>query len=143
LKYWLSLALLLLLFGAASADTLSVAVNKAPIYNKPISPGYVVLEVPLYYPLLVVKEQGDFYRVKDYRGRSGWIRKEHLNDNETIVIRGNQVNIRNGPGLDHPIVLKGHAGVALRVIGEKEDWLEVQHESGLKGWIAESLTWGR
>ena len=52
------------------------------------------------------------------------------------------VNLRKGPGLDHEIICKAEKGVAFKVIKKQEDWLEVLHESGKRGWIYKKLVWG-
>jgi len=141
----LSAGLFLVLFSMSClAATVTVETHTANIRNLPPSrPGsFTVLEVPKYYPLSVQKSEGNYCKVSDFRSHEGWIKKSLVGPAPGVVVKVNSANVRKGPGEDYPIVFRALEGVAFKVLGEKGDWVEVQHESGKKGWIFKSLTWG-
>lgn len=126
------------------AGMISVAKPSAEILGVPFSEeSYVIQRVPLNYPLLFSGEtRNNFLRVQDFRGQSGWIHQSAVSDVATVVVTGNVVNIRRGPGVNHPLVFKAEKGVAFSLIRQQGKWLEISHESGRTGWIYQELTWG-
>jgi len=144
MRYFLGIALTLLLCATADAEIMSVIVNKANIRSAPsLESSYVVLEAPLYYPLLVQGEKKGFYEVRDYEGKTGWIHKSLIDRTKGVVVEVDRVNVRKGPGKHFPIVFHAYRGVTFKVLSERNPWLEVLHESGQRGWVYKSLTWGQ
>ncbi|SHJ40103.1 N-acetylmuramoyl-L-alanine amidase [Desulfofundulus thermosubterraneus] len=52
-----------------------------------------------------------------------------------VVVQGNGVNIRSGPGLQHAVVTQVNRGDRLAVLGKVPDWYQVQLPGGGTGWI--------
>ncbi|MDQ0285459.1 N-acetylmuramoyl-L-alanine amidase [Desulfofundulus luciae] len=52
-----------------------------------------------------------------------------------VVVQGNGVNVRSGPGLEHPVVTRVNRGERLAVLGKVPDWYQVQLPGGGTGWI--------
>ena len=127
----------------ASAEILSVKNNSVEISDS--SNPYiaqVVLVVPQHYPLKVVQQDGEYYKVSDFMGREGWVDKAAIEAGRTVVVKVGQGNIRKGPGTEHDLVFRANRGVVFEVLERKEDWLKVEHESKRVGWISRSLVWG-
>lgn len=57
-------------------------------------------------------------------------------------IEAGQVNIRTGPGTDHPRKWVVSEGYPVRVLEERDDWLQVEDYEGDKGWVAAKLVSG-
>ncbi len=137
--------ILLIVMGAGNihAEMVAVSLNRADIRSSPSEVvSTVVMQVPRYYPLSALESQQDFLKVTDYQGKSGWIQKSSVNKTRTVVVNtAGRANVRSGPGKDNKIVFKAHEGVCFKVLGEKDDWLQIQHESGVKGWIYKGLVW--
>jgi len=129
--------------GQVSGQTLSVKEKTANLRSSPSLTGSIVLlQVPLHYPLKLQDENGEFLHVKDYRGREGWIAKNMVGSENSVVVNAGTVNVRQGPGQNYPIVFKAKTGVTFRFLESKGDWFQVEHESGRKGWIFKNLVWG-
>lgn len=129
--------------GNVYAETVAVSVNVANIRSSPsLVISTVLLQVPRYYPLSTQAEQDGFYKVTDYLDNTGWIKKTSVDNTRAVINKAEKVNIRKGPGKKNQIVFKAQAGVAFKVLGEKGDWLKVEHESGVTGWIFRKLVWG-
>ncbi|MCB0241957.1 MAG: SH3 domain-containing protein [Anaerolineae bacterium] len=56
-------------------------------------------------------------------------------------VKSQSLNVRAGPGTNHPIVGSANQGNALSVLGRTEDgsWLNVQLSNGDQGWVSASL----
>ena len=143
MKSLLGIVFSLLLCGVGHAEMMSVDVHSAALRSSPSSTAsYVLLELPRYYPLAVLESTDEFYRVADFRDRTGWISKSELEKVPGVVVAGRIVNLRKESGTDSEIVFKAEKGVTFKVLEEKGDWLKVFHESGKIGWIYKKLVWG-
>ncbi len=143
MKFYLSIVLVLCGVNLSFADIMAVSSNSAEIRDS--SNPYiaqVVLVVPRNYPLTILSATGDYYQVRDFSGREGWIEKGSMDSVKSVVVKVRSGNIRTGPGTEHEIHLRANRGVAFRVLEEKTEWLRVEHESGRQGWIHKMLVWG-
>lgn len=139
-----TILIILMAAGNIHAEMVAVSQNRADIRSSPSEVvSTVIMQVPRYYPLSTRESQHDFLKVTDYQGKSGWIEKSNVDKTRTVVINtAGRANIRSGPGKDNKIVFKAHEGVCFKVLAEKGGWLQIQHESGVKGWIYKGLVWG-
>jgi SH3-like domain-containing protein len=126
------------------AEMVAVSSNLADIRSSPSSMvSTILLQVPRYYPLSAQQNRDDFLKVIDYEGNSGWILKSSVDNTRTVIVTvAGRANVRKGPSTDNEIAFKADKGVCFKVLGEKDRWLNVQHETGVEGWIAKSLVWG-
>lgn len=144
MRYLLALLATMLLGAVASAEIVTVTDYTADLRSAPSdTESYVVLQMPRYYPLSVQEAEGDFYKVRDYQGNQGWIRKSRVDATRGVVVEVEQAPVRRGPGPEHPLAFQADRGVTLKVLGERDNWLEVAHESGQTGWVYKHLTWGQ
>lgn len=159
MKYFAGFLLILCWGSLAFAQNIAVKPHTAELRDSTDPYAYrVVLMVPRYYPLAVDSEEGDFYQVRDFKGREGWIAKKDTYDPQTVVIgtdgnkivrkmravvvKSSNINVRSGPGTDHDIVFRADQGVPFKVLGQQGEWLQVVHESGEEGWLHGDLVWG-
>ncbi|HXV21358.1 MAG TPA: SH3 domain-containing protein [Desulfuromonadales bacterium] len=144
MRYLLTLLLIISCAGMAVAEIVMVAGYSAELRNTPSeTQSYIVLELPTYYPLSVQGSHGNYYQVRDYQGITGWIHKDQVNHNMSVVVEVEQAPVRQAPGPDQPVVFLARQGVTFKVLDERGSWLQVVHESGQGGWVYKSLTWGR
>ena len=99
------------------------------------------------FPLRVLNENNDWIHVQDFENDKGWIHKSLLVYKPQVIVKVNRnkdkkINIRSGPGTDQTIVGKAYYGVVFDTLGKKSGWIKVRHETGLTGWIKETLLWG-
>jgi SH3-like domain-containing protein len=94
-------------------------------------------------PLQILEKEAEYYKVNDYRGRTGWVHRSLLGATPGVVITGDRANVRKGPGVNHSVIFKLSKGEACRLLSKEEKWLEIQAADGRKGWVAEFLTWGQ
>lgn len=140
----LLITLLLLFSGPCfGSDMVSVVTGSATLYSSPEpSPYNQILEMPLFYPLQVVEDKGDFLEVTDYRNRIGWVTKDMVGNVPAVIITVGTGNIRKGPSTSAELLFHADRGVTFKVLSKKDDWYQIRHESGSEGWAHKSLLWG-
>lgn len=138
------MAVLMLTQGIVSAQE-RLIVN-ASIANMRSGPGtkYDVLwQVEQYHPVLVIEKKGSWYKIKDFEGDMAWIHDSLLSKEWGVITIKKKCNVRSEPittGKNN-IVFTVEKGVPFKVLGNKGDWLQIEHADGDKGWIHKSLVW--
>ncbi len=59
---------------------------------------------------------------------------------QMVSVAGEEVNLRSGPGTQHPAEWILSQGYPLKVVGRRGKWLEVRDFENDKGWIYRPLT---
>jgi SH3-like domain-containing protein len=98
-------------------------------------------------PLDVVGRSGDWLHVRDFENDTGWVHKKTVNSTPHVIVKSNtnsnaQINVRSGPGTENKIVATAANGVVFRKLDEKGQWVYVEHDQGVEGWIYHNLLWG-
>jgi hypothetical protein len=73
-------------------------------------------------------------------GQKPFIAEDHprLSDLDFVHVAFEPANLHSEPSLDSKVVDKVWSGMALKVVMEKDNWLQVEAPSGKKGWIAKN-----
>lgn len=140
----LCLGFAFLLLFAATAHASMVSIDRAKV-NLRSGPGqkYATLwEVGRGFPLKVIGNQGNWYKVTDFENDAAWVYKPLVAKKPHMVVKTKRVNIRSNPGDNHPIVGKADYGVVLKTVKQSRGWVQVRHENGLTGWVRRDLLWG-
>ena len=138
-------ALLMVLVGPVYAATMqSIAKDQVNVRSKPDLNSEVIFEVSLGYPIQVEKEKNNWVYFSDWKNQAGWVYKPLVSKTQTAVILVDNANIRKGPNLKTPIVMKASQGNIYKIFGEKGDWVKVGYylENEKIGWIRDDLVWG-
>ena len=128
-------------------DFLVVQGDKVSLHSSPDSKSKILWEYGSNFPLSVQKREGDWVLVRDFERDAGWIHTSHLQKGHYVIVKANKggnktINIRTGPDVDSTVVGNAYYGVVLAVLDKKGQWLQVRHESGLKGWVKLEFVWG-
>lgn len=143
MRFLIGMLLTFVLWGTSLAGMVSVAKETATLSSLPSeSSSYVILHVPLYYPLEVLETRDSFHKVRDLSGKTGWIHKDAVNETKSVAVSVASANVRKGPGMSHEIDFRAKRGVAFKVLEHDSGWLEVLHESGSRGWVSQTVVWG-
>ena len=99
------------------------------------------------FPLRVLARKGNWLKVTDFEGDTGWVYKKLTSNSSHLIVKVHKnkkkkVNIRTGPGTNYRIVGKAYYGVVFKTLKRGKGWVKVRHENGLTGWIKRSLLWG-
>lgn len=140
--FW-AISFLLLTCGLAQASTMvSVTIDKTDMHSGPGDKYPVVWTLGAGFPLNAIEEQGDWYRVEDFEGASGWVRKKLVGKDQHVIVKGEKANIRSGPSDRYKLIGTAKRGVVFQTLKTKGDWIKVKHGKGLTGWVNRSLLWG-
>jgi uncharacterized protein YgiM (DUF1202 family) len=102
----------------------------------------VVAKIVPYSPVTVIEKGSDYYKVKDYRGRSGCVHRSLLSNTPGVVVTSDNANLRRGPGTNHPVVFQLSKGMTAKFLEKQDKWVRVQTADGKNGWVANFLVWG-
>lgn len=128
---------------AFAAETMSVAFNGAEVRSAPSAMASKVLfKAGKYQPLTVLEQGAEYYKVNDYRGRSGYIHKSLLRNKAAVVVTGDRANVRSGPGTTNEIVFQLGKGAGALLLNKQDGWVEIKSTEGETGWIADFLVMG-
>lgn len=140
--FW-SLSFLLLLGGPVQAVTMvSATANNIKMRSGPGEKYPVLWVLKSGYPLSIVDDQGDWVKVQDYEGDTGWLAATLVGRSPHMIVKADRVELRSGPSSRYRLVGKANHGVVFQTLKVKDKWVKVKHESGLTGWITRGSLWG-
>jgi len=112
----------------------------------------VLTEIPRGTPATVIGRSGDWLRVRFAGGKIGWLAgwlvkpEKSLSSGAaagssgsapaSLIVTGDVVNLRDGPGSDYPKTGQVARGTLLTIIGKSGDWYRVRLAGGKLCWIA-------
>jgi SH3-like domain-containing protein len=131
-----------LFVGTASAKRLTVSADRANVRSGPGTNQEILWSVGKYYPVDIVKSSGKWHQIRDFEGDTGWIHGSLLKNIPAVIVKGNIVNVRKGPGKEFKVLFQAEKGVSFRLLERQKAWFKVQHADGEVGWIHKSLLWG-
>jgi SH3-like domain-containing protein len=94
------------------------------------------------YPLEVTARQGQWLKVRDFENDAGWVYRPLVAKTPHVVVKSRVANVRSTPSTRSRVLGKADHGEVLRTLEHRNDWVKVQREGGLQGWIARRLLWG-
>ena len=139
--------LILTLYTSAFAEMRSTSRENVNLRTGPGDEYEVKWEYGNGFPVKTLSQKGKWVKVQDFENDSGWIYSSLLSKAPHVIVKVNkgknkQVNIRSGPGTKYNVVGKAYYGVVFEKKKQQKGWIKVRHESGLEGWIENSLLWG-
>lgn len=125
-----------------AAEYLSVTTDNANVRTGPGTNYPASMELFLGYPLKVLKQQGDWYKITDFENDTGWIHKSIVKQCDSVIVNAKKsLNMRSGGSTKASIVADVERGVVMKKIESKGKWTKVRHSSGTTGWIYSPLLW--
>ena len=94
------------------------------------------------YPLKVIGRQGKWLKVSDFENDKGWVYGPLTGSTPMHIVKVKVANMRSQPTEGSRIVGKVAYGNVLKTLERRQNWVKVQREGGLRGWIAKRLLWG-
>jgi SH3-like domain-containing protein len=94
------------------------------------------------YPLEVIGERGDWLQVRDFENDRGWIHRPLTGTEPHFIVKVKVANVRSEPSTGSRILGRFAYGDILKTLERRTDWVKVQRQGGLRGWVAQKLLWG-
>ncbi len=126
--------------SSSAAEYKSISKDGINMRSGPGTNYEIIFQLPEGYPLRVLSEKDQWYKVEDYEGDKGWIYGTLLSDASYVIVKVNEGNVRTGPSTNESKVGSVARDVILRVAERKGDWLKVSHPQ-IEGWVHNSLVW--
>lgn len=128
--------------GPVMADfRMSVKVDNANVRSGPGTHYKVSWKLEKWHPINITKQSGEWYHFEDFEGDTGWIHKSLVGRTRTVIVTGDDCNVRAQPNINGKIRFKSGRGVSYKVLSRKGDWVRIRHAGGDTGWIFGSLVW--
>jgi len=135
------LLLIIVFAGVANAERLAVSAPVANIRSGPGTGHNVLWKVEQYFPILVIEKSGEWYRFEDFEGDKGWVHQSLVGKIPSVITRNDTSNIRSGPGTTHQVLFSVEKGIPFKTLKRENNWIQIEHADGDKGWIHKSLVW--
>jgi len=94
------------------------------------------------YPLKVIGSLRGWLKVIDFENDTGWIHQPLTDRTPHHIVKVKVANMRSEPSTSSRIVAKLAYGDVLKTLKHSGDWVKLQREGGLRGWVARKLLWG-
>jgi SH3-like domain-containing protein len=137
---------IILFFLFSSANTIAndrrcISKTIANVRSGPGTDYDIKWKVEKYYPIIILKKQGEWYQFEDFEKDKAWVNESLLTKEDSVVTIKNDCNVRSGPGTNNEIVFKAARGVPFKLLNKQESWYKVKHADGDQGWIHKALVW--
>jgi SH3-like domain-containing protein len=110
--------------------------------DAPSTSSNVLFKLAQGFPLKVIERKGDWLQVEDFENDRGWVSAPWTQNVAHHIVKGTLVNVRRGPGTEHPVVGQAKYGEIARTLGSQGDWVKVSLDGLAEGWVERSLLWG-
>ena len=139
------IATMVLLNASYCAEYVSIRVDEANFRAAPSLEATIKWDLQKHYPLEIISQQGEWFKVVDYVGDEGWVHEIVLSvPAKSIVVNGNDVNVRKSPSMSGEIVASAYKGEIFFIIKPLTDWTKVKSSAtGKEGYIYNTLLWGK
>ncbi len=127
--------------AGAAPDRVSVTVREANVRSAPSLESRILWKADIFYPLQILKKQGEWIQFRDYEGDQGWIHQSVVGPAPTVITIKENCNVRANPSMDAQVLFHLESGIPLKVNRKDGKWLYIETGSGKKGWIFDGLVW--
>ena len=91
------------------------------------------------YPFLLRNSISSFYQILFFFLAFSSIFSSSLLHAEMLSIKGDNVNLRSGPGLNFGILWEYGEGFPVEILDKKKDWIKIKDFEDDTGWVHKSL----
>lgn len=133
--------------AAWAAGSVQVTVDKLNVRTGPSLQDTIITTLPNQTVLPVINTQNDWVQIRLPDGRTGWVANWLVKSvtapssaapSAAVQIESttDNLNVRSGPGQNHPVLQKIHPGTRYTVVQKQGDWYQIQLSHATKGWVA-------
>lgn len=131
-----------LVSSSSAAGYVTVKKDNVNVRTGPSTSNPVYMELFKGYPLKVTSKKGDWSKITDFEGDTGWIHNSLLKNGDTVIINAQtSANMRASASTSSAIVANVERGTVLTKLSQEGNWIKVRHSGGTVGWIYSKLLW--
>jgi cell wall-associated NlpC family hydrolase len=146
-----------------SGRTATIAKTDVNVREKPSPSSRVITKVDKGRTATILRTEGDWVKLQFPGGTTGFVHRSMLNLSagdagkpsqpkaaptvtepepgaKALTITAQDANLRAGPSTRQPVVATLKQGTEAKVIGRQGEWIKVEFDGGMKGFIHASLT---
>ena len=94
------------------------------------------------YPLELIRRKGNWLQVRDFENDTGWVYRPSVAQKPHVIVKAGVAHIRSAPSTRSRLLGKAEHGQVMRTLAHRNDWVQVQRDGGVKGWVSRGLVWG-
>lgn len=95
------------------------------------------------YPVIILEEFENWFRIKDYKNREGWISSTQLEKKNYAILTSTSAKIFKFPNLKSKVTAIAKKDFVLKVIKCKKNWCNVfDDRKNVSGWTNKKNLWG-
>jgi SH3-like domain-containing protein len=92
-------------------------------------------------PVEVIAEHGNWRKVRDHDGASGWVHHSLIRGARSVIVTAPEALLMDEPSLQARAVARAERGVLAWIEECAADWCEIEAD-GYDGWALKSALWG-
>ncbi len=93
------------------------------------------------FPVEVIAEYDTWRKIRDVEGAEGWVHRAMLTSRRSILVKGEEVTLRQSPSEQSPAVARLSDGIVATIETCDMTWCRVS-TSGYLGWVQRRAVWG-
>jgi SH3-like domain-containing protein len=142
LHIFVAALLMLQSFGAWAQPYVGITAREAHMRVGPGTQHAVQWRLSRGYPLQVIARRGAWLKVRDFEHDSGWVHRRVTGKSTHKVVRAPVANLRSQPRIAGRLLGRLERGDIVKRLARRGDWVRVERDGGLRGWVAARLLWG-
>ena len=143
MKFFIVMALMLVVTSAHALDYASVGENTAILYDAPSTKAKKLFVASRYWPVEQVVILEDWVKVRDISGSLAWIEKRALSKKHYVMVTTALASVRLAPDDTAGLVMQARQKVVLEWLeGTDIGWIKARHPDGMTGYIKTTDVWG-
>jgi SH3-like domain-containing protein len=129
---------------AAAIEFRSVSADKVILYDAPSVQAEKLYILTSSYPVEVIVNLGEWIKVRDQYGSLSWIQGKLLAPTRTVLVKTDDVPIKQKAAEDAPVLANLKKDVVLELLSTtpQNGWVQVKHKDGITGYVLISSLWG-
>ena len=142
----ISLILLIITFNKVDASKknkyLTTRYDEVNVRNGPGLNNLILFKIlKKGYPLLVIEEFENWYRVIDFSDNKGWVSKTQLSNDPYVIVISSSEKILKFPNYNSKILAFAKKKFILKLEKCRKKWCKVTSDK-IKGWVTKKSLWG-
>mgnify|MGYP001204364547 CR=1 FL=1 len=94
------------------------------------------------YPLEIIEEFENWFKIRDYKKREGWVSKTQLKKENFVIVTSPSSNLHKFPNSKSKILAIAEKEFIFKILKCKKEWCNVSDTKKIRGWVKKNDLWG-